>query len=166
MEPLHLHRNLPLLLLQAREVVISHFRPLLNHAGVTEQQWRIIRALHENTEMEPWQICEACQILSPSLAGVLARMEETGLVKRSRIDTDQRRVMVSLTARSKALVKKMGPLVQEQYRLFEESMGPDLVRDLYPVLDRLLAMKDQSVQRVALPEVDHKAAPRKTRRMA
>ena len=32
------HRNLPLLLLQAREEVFSRFRPLLNDAGVTEQQ--------------------------------------------------------------------------------------------------------------------------------
>src|SRR5690242_15760215 len=91
-----LHRNLPLLLLQAREAVISHFRPILNHGGVTEQQWRIIRALREFDAMEPRQICELCQILSPSLAGVLARMEEMGLVKRERVDSDQRRVMVSL----------------------------------------------------------------------
>ena len=39
------HRNLPLLLLQAREGVISRFRPILTEAGFTEQQWRVIRAL-------------------------------------------------------------------------------------------------------------------------
>ena len=39
------HRNLPLLLLHAREGVIGQFRPILNAHGVTEQQWRIIRAL-------------------------------------------------------------------------------------------------------------------------
>jgi hypothetical protein len=39
------HRNLPLLLLQARERVIARFRPILNAHGITEQQWRIVRAL-------------------------------------------------------------------------------------------------------------------------
>jgi hypothetical protein len=39
------HRNLPLLLLQARERVIGHFRPVLNAHGITEQQWRIVRLL-------------------------------------------------------------------------------------------------------------------------
>ena len=47
------HRNLPLLLLQAREGVLAHFRPILNAHGVTEQQWRIIRALLEGGPLEP-----------------------------------------------------------------------------------------------------------------
>jgi hypothetical protein len=38
--PRFAHRNLPLLLLQARESVIGRFRPVLNAHGVTEQQWR------------------------------------------------------------------------------------------------------------------------------
>ncbi|HMX17343.1 MAG TPA: homoprotocatechuate degradation operon regulator HpaR [Rhodocyclaceae bacterium] len=143
-------RNLPLLLLQAREAVISHFRPLLNHAGVTEQQWRILRALCELGELEPRQLCEICQILSPSLTGVLARMEETGLVARRKVDSDQRRLLVSPTAKGKALVKRMAPLVTEQYRLLEDALGPELVRDLYGVLDRLVAVKDVPVARVPL----------------
>ncbi|TAL86308.1 MAG: homoprotocatechuate degradation operon regulator HpaR, partial [Candidimonas sp.] len=32
------HRNLPHLLLNARETLMAHFRPILNEAGVTEQQ--------------------------------------------------------------------------------------------------------------------------------
>ena len=50
------HRNLPLLLLQARERVLSHFRPLLNANGVTEQQWRIVRVLYEVPSLEPREI--------------------------------------------------------------------------------------------------------------
>jgi len=52
------HRNLPLLLLQAREKLFTEFRPLLNDAGVTEQQWRVIRALLELGPMEPRHIGE------------------------------------------------------------------------------------------------------------
>src|SRR5205807_1339178 len=66
------HRNLPLLLLQARERVISHFRPILNANGVTEQQWRIVRVLYEQPSLEPREIVELCRISSPSMAGVLA----------------------------------------------------------------------------------------------
>ncbi|MBL8355834.1 MAG: homoprotocatechuate degradation operon regulator HpaR, partial [Delftia acidovorans] len=67
------HRNLPLLLLQARESVIARFRPILQAHGLTEQQWRIVRALLESGPLEPRQIVEICRISSPSLAGVLAR---------------------------------------------------------------------------------------------
>ncbi|MEP6969528.1 MAG: MarR family transcriptional regulator, partial [Betaproteobacteria bacterium] len=79
------HRNLPLLLLQAREQVIARFRPLLNENGVTEQQWRIVRALLETGPLEPREIVVVCGISSPSLAGVLARMEELDLVARERL---------------------------------------------------------------------------------
>ena len=85
------HRNLPLLLLQARESVISRFRPILNAHGITEQQWRIVRSLIERGPLEPREIVTLCHISSPSLAGVLARMDDTGLVQRQRMDHDQRR---------------------------------------------------------------------------
>jgi len=73
------HRNLPLLLLQAREHVIARFRPILNAHGITEQQWRIVRALIDTGPLEPREIGDLCRISSPSLAGVLSRMEETRL---------------------------------------------------------------------------------------
>jgi homoprotocatechuate degradation regulator HpaR len=156
------HRNLPLLLLQAREAVISHFRPLLNHFGVTEQQWRVIRVLEEEGELEPWQISERCQILKPSLTGVLARMEEIGLVQRRRLDADQRRLLVSNTRKSSELVRAMAPLVEQQYRNLERALGAGLVEDLYAMLDRLLAAGHDRVVPVRLPAGPRRARPART----
>lgn len=133
------HRNLPLLLLQAREQVIARFRPMLNENGVTEQQWRIVRALLETGPLEPREIVLVCGISSPSLAGVLARMEELGLVARKRLDHDQRRVRVSLTPRSRALVRQMAPRIEQAYRELELQIGPQLVQQMYAVLDQLNA---------------------------
>src|SRR5215467_9608218 len=113
------HRNLPLLLLQARERVLSHFRPILNAHGITDQQWRIVRVLYEHPALEPRQIVELCRISSPSMAGVLARMEELGLVERRRLQHDARRVRVSLTARARALAARMAPLIDATYRRIE-----------------------------------------------
>ncbi len=144
-------RNLPLLLAQAREVVISNFRPILNHLGVTEQQWRIIRVLHENETLEPWQISDLCQILKPSLTGVLARMEEMGLVTRCKHESDQRRQVVTLTDRARQLVADAAPLVDKQYQSLEKALGKDLVADLYRVLDQVLDKAETPVPRVALP---------------
>ena len=90
------HRNLPQLFLKARESLMSHFRPILNHFGVTEQQWRILRVLDEHGQLEPREMCDLCQILSPSMTGVLSRMEELGLVERQRVAADQRRIWVRL----------------------------------------------------------------------
>ena len=138
--PLHFsHRNLPQLLLQAREVVLARFRPLLNEAGFTEQQWRIVRALVEFGPMEPRQIVPLCGISSPSLAGILARMEETGLVKRERLTEDQRRVRVSPTARSRNLAARMAPRIAQAYAALEQELGSELTQQLYAGLGAVLA---------------------------
>src|SRR5690606_32924657 len=99
MSPSFHHRNLPHLLLHARELLMAHFRPVLNEAGVTEQQWRVLRTLSETGPMEPNQIARRCQILSPSLTRMLAGMEQGGLIRRERHHADQRRQEISLTER-------------------------------------------------------------------
>lgn len=132
------HRNLPLLLLEAREEILSHFRGILNRFGVTEQQWRILRVLHERGDLEPWQIAGACRISSPSLAGILARMHATGMVRRRQSAVDQRRQTVSLTPASKRQVAAMVPLVERQYRLLEDAVGEDTIAALYAVVDTAL----------------------------
>jgi homoprotocatechuate degradation regulator HpaR len=145
------HANLPLLLARSREAVISHFRPLLNHIGLTEQQWRIIRALVERGEMEQRLLADTCHILGPSLAGILNRMEEMDLIARRKMSTDARRVMVSLTAKSRELVRDMAPLVEAQYRYLEDAMGRDFIDSLFRHLNQLLAFQDRPIRQVEPP---------------
>ncbi|MEP7298878.1 MAG: homoprotocatechuate degradation operon regulator HpaR [Burkholderiales bacterium] len=132
------HRNLPHLMLQAREALMAQFRPILNENGVTEQQWRIVRALLSHGPLEPRQLCELCQISSPSIVGVLLRMEEAGLVDRERMAGDQRRVQVSITARSRQLGRRMIPAIEKRYADIEELVGVETLQQAYDVLDALL----------------------------
>ena len=132
------HRNLPLLLLQAREQVIARFRPILNAHAITEQQWRIVRALIDTGPLEPREIGELCRISSPSLAGVLSRMEELGLIKRKRLDHDQRRLRVSLTPRRRALAARMAPQIEATYRHIEALIGTEFSTRFYAALDELI----------------------------
>src|ERR1700734_3424629 len=129
------HRNLPLLLLQARERVISRFRPMLNAHGITEQQWRIVRALIDTGPLEPREIGELCRISSPSLAGVLSRMEELGYIRRKRLDHDQRRLRVSLTPRSRGLSARTRPQIEATYRGIEALIGERFAVSFYETLD-------------------------------
>ena len=133
------HRNLPQLMLQAREALMAQFRPILNENGVTEQQWRIVRAKLSHGPLEPRQLCERCQISSPSIVGVLLRMEEAGLVDRARMAADQRRVLVSATARSRQLGRQMIPAIEQRYADIERLVGVEVLQQAYDVLDTLLA---------------------------
>lgn len=135
---LPLRRNLPLLLLQVREAVMARFRGILNAHGVTEQQWRVIRALLEQSPLEPRQICERCRLLSASAAGVLARMEDLGLVRRERMAGDQRRVQVSITPKSRALARRIAPLAAAEYARIEQAVGRERLAQVYATLDELV----------------------------
>ena len=157
------HRNLPQLLLQAREALMAQFRPILNENGVTEQQWRILRALLTQGPLEPRQLCELCQISSPSIVGVLLRMEEAGLVDRERMADDQRRVRVSVTARSRQLGRRMIPAIEERYALIEEQVGVKTLQQAYDVLDALLAPLGHATADIDESEAEPAPVPRRRR---
>ena len=146
------YRNLPQLFLRAREELLCHFRPIITHFGLTEQQWRVLRVIHEHDAIEPRDICEICQILSPSLTGVLARMEDMGLVTRTRMQEDQRRMLVRLTPKADKLVAELGPLIVAQYKILEQDLGPELIQELYDVVDKVINRKKSVVEHVKLPK--------------
>lgn len=143
MQPRITSRNLPLLLLKARDRLLSNFRTTFNRFGVTEQQWRILRVLDEFGQLEPREICEMCQILSPSMAGVLARMEDVGLIKRNRVQEDQRRVMVRLAAKGDKLITEIAPLIDARYRELEEAFGKKMFDDLFKALENFIEADEQ-----------------------
>ncbi|WP_062092365.1 homoprotocatechuate degradation operon regulator HpaR [Caballeronia udeis] len=128
-----------MLLLRAREKMMERFRPLLTANGLTEQQWRVIRALNENGPMEPRQISDICTISSPSMAGVLARMEAMELITKERFADDQRRILVSLTKKSIGLVRVISKDLEARYRELERTVGPEVVERVYSAIDDLLA---------------------------
>jgi homoprotocatechuate degradation regulator HpaR len=131
------HKNLPHLLLQSRETLMGRFRPVLNQHGLTEQQWRILRVLLDEDGLEPRQLCERCLISSPSIAGVLMRMEEAGLIKRERMPHDQRRVKVTITGNSKKLGKRIAPMIEREYIELEKRVGVKQLQQVYDALDTL-----------------------------
>ncbi len=151
MKPRVSYRNLPQRLLKARESLMSHFRPILNRFGLTEQQWRILRLLDENDQLEPRELCDFCQIHSASMAGMLARMEDSALIQRSRVDGDLRRVSVRLAPKGDQLVSDMAPLIDRQYVLIEEALGRDLLENLFNSLESFIKAQDGVVQHIELP---------------
>lgn len=144
------YRNLPQLFLQARERLMTHFRPLFQHFGLTEQQWRVLRALDEQGELEPWELCEACHFHSSSMAGILARMSEMKLIVRHAVPEDQRRLRIALSASGDRLVRDIAPLIDRQYRHLEQALGERIER-MAVALEDFIAADLQGLKKVELP---------------
>ena len=135
------HRNLPRLLLQAREAVMAHNRPRLREHGLSDQQWRVLRVLGEHGTVETGRVAREAFILGPSLTGVLARMERDGLIRRERDASDQRRTVVEATARGRALVQDLSQAVEAHYVQMEQALGRQKLQLLYRLLDELIELE-------------------------
>ena len=135
------HRNLPRLLLQAREAVMGHTRPSLREHALSDQQWRVLRVLGEHGAVETGRVAREAFILGPSLTGVLARMERDGLIARSRDPEDQRRTVVEATTRGRQLVTQLSTSIEAHYTWMEEAMGKQKLAQLYELLDELIALE-------------------------
>lgn len=135
-QPPHQYR-LPQHLLRAREAVMAYFRPMLNNYGLTEQQWRIMRLLYERGEIEAGLIAEMACILSPSLTGILVRMQKAGLIYRNRDKMDNRRLIVSLTPEGRELTQEISPLSTRCYEQITAHFGENKIALLLSLLTEL-----------------------------
>ena len=135
--------DLPLKLLHARERILQRFRPVLHDHGLTEQQWRIVRALLQTGPIEQRRLEELCGFSSASLAGILARMQAQGWVVRERLASDQRRVRVGVTARSRVLAARIRPAITDTYRQIEARTGGERMARLVRLLDEVIAALDE-----------------------
>jgi len=126
-------------LLQARESTMFLFRPMLRQFGLTDQQWRVIRVLATNKQIEAFELSQQSMILPPSLTRILKNLEEKGFVKRSTDIGDQRKVLVSLSARGQKKYQQVVPASEKVYRSIERKLGK---RELTGLLNQLINLNN------------------------
>ena len=129
--------SLPMALLRSREAVMRLFRPGLRKHGVTEQQWRILRALAHSGPMEVTELAEATFLLAPSLSRILSDLEKRGLIVRRQVDTDLRRSVVSLDSKGLRLIAAHAPYSEEMYAKIARRFGTERTRQLLTLLLQL-----------------------------
>lgn len=143
------HRNLPRLLLQAREVVMTHTRPSLRDHGLSDQQWRVLRVLGEHAEeadgIETGRVAREAFLLGPSLTGVLTRMERDGLIARARCPQDARRTVVRATEAGLAKVQALSQTIEAHYAWMEQQLGKADLKALYELLDAVIALEAMTI---------------------
>jgi homoprotocatechuate degradation regulator HpaR len=132
-------RSLPMSLLRARESVMRHFRPSLRAHGLTEQQWRILRALASVDAIEVTELARVAYILGPSLSRILRDLEARRVIARRVVKTDLRRSIVSITARGLRLIEAVAPSSEAIYAEISRRFGAGKLGDLQAMLHRLEA---------------------------
>ncbi|MEI2735925.1 MAG: homoprotocatechuate degradation operon regulator HpaR [Rhodoblastus sp.] len=133
----HFSRSLPMSLLRAREAVMRHFRPALRRHGMTEQQWRVLRALMTRPHMEVSELADATFLLGPSVSRILRDLEALGLITRRQDKADQRRSIIALSADGEALIERVSPQSETIYAEITRRYGAQKLAELQNMLREL-----------------------------
>ncbi|WQG99907.1 homoprotocatechuate degradation operon regulator HpaR [Rhodopseudomonas palustris] len=156
-------RSLPMALLRGREAVMRHFRPLLRAHGLSEQQWRILRALTTVDAIEATELAHNACLLGPSLSRMLRDLEARKLIARKPAKQDQRRSMVSITAKGLTLIETVAPFSEEIYAAIARRYGAAKLAELQEMLRLLEASLSAMPVRHAGEAVDSPENFRSTR---
>ena len=132
-------RSLPMSLLRAREAVMRQFRPSLRDHGLTEQQWRILRALTAVEAIEVTELAHVAFLLGPSLSRILRDLEARHLIERKAAKADLRRAVVSISAKGLKLIEAVAPSSEAIYAAITRQYG---ARKLGELQDMLHALED------------------------
>lgn len=140
-------RSLPMSLLRAREAVMRQFRPALREHGLTEQQWRILRALAAIEAVEVTELARTAFLLGPSLSRILRDLEARHLIERKTAKTDLRRSVVSISEKGVKLMASVAPSSEAIYAEITRRFGSRKLAELQEMLGQLefcLASVDMS----------------------
>ena len=151
-------KTLPMLLLAARDAVTQRFRHQNHIHGLTEQQWRVIRALAEVDSLEIHALSAVCRIHAASLSRILPKLDRDGLIARSAKAADQRCVIVSLTPRGRDLIEDALPESSRVYEQLARDLGPERLDRMYRMLEEFIALLEPPKAGRRVP-ADAAAAP-------
>jgi len=129
-------------LLRAREKVMGPIRMMLADAGVTEQQWRVLRVLEEEGPLEPTRIADRACLLLPSLTRILQKLEEKGLISRKSDPQDRRRQIVSVSDAGLQIIQGNLDASMRLTEHLRTQFGPEKYETLLDLLNDLHALED------------------------
>lgn len=133
--------SITLALLEARESFMTYFRPSLQEVGLTEQQWRVIRILGQDGELESTLLAEKSCILKPSLTGIIRRLCDMNLLERQRSDIDQRFVLIRLTEAGKEIFEVMSAKTETCYQEISKKIDDEKLDQLFELIKEIKKIK-------------------------
>jgi len=84
---------------------MAPIRPVLRNAGVTEQQWRVLRVL-SGGPCEPSRAAESALLHPPSVTRILKELIDRGFILREPNPSDGRRAVLTLAPAGRKLIRE------------------------------------------------------------
>lgn len=97
----------------ASRLITREYQPHLDELGITYPQYIALMVLWEKDEISVNEITQKLILNTNTVTPLLKRMELQGLITRQRSNTDERKVIVKLTDKGKALEEKAAEIPQK-----------------------------------------------------
>ncbi|RJG57849.1 MarR family transcriptional regulator [Sphingobium terrigena] len=138
-DPLDLDRQVCFPLYAASNMLNRLYRPILGDLGLTYPQYLTMLVLWKDAPQTVRSIGDMLHLDSGTLTPLLKRMEQSGLISRTRDLDDERRVLIDLTAKGRELrsdAEKVPAILSAELGIDEASIAHlrSQVRDLVAVL--------------------------------
>ncbi|MBX7165727.1 MAG: MarR family winged helix-turn-helix transcriptional regulator [Pirellulales bacterium] len=105
-----------LALRRTSQAIDQYSRQLLREFGLTAPQLATLREILAGAHASPMALAEALHVSQPTMTGILARLEQHGLIERKPSTTDRRSNVATVTDKGCELAAKAPPLLRDQFR--------------------------------------------------
>src|SRR5436190_23975054 len=110
-------RDLVTGVIQLANLFMRHLAPVFEKANVTPQQWSILVTIAgADDPLTLAGLARAMLVSKQNMTGMVARLEELGLIERQPDPRDLRSSRLALTRRGRAAVEKLRPAYEEWRR--------------------------------------------------
>jgi len=131
-EEKRLERQLCFAVYSAAHAFNRAYKPILDRVGLTYPQYLVMLVLWEKGRLSVKTIGEKLDLDSGTLSPLLKRLEQAGLISRTRDPKDERQVIISLTEKGNGMKCQVGTI--------GEATGCDMT-EIANLRDRLQQLK-------------------------
>lgn len=126
--------RLPLLIRDAARAFTRALQIRLAQHGVLFGHWAFLRVLWEHDGLTQKELSRRAGVMNPTTFAAVQSMEAEGYIVRMQIPTNKKNVYIHLTAKGRALRKKLLPLVDEVNTVGLTNVAPEKVAHFREVL--------------------------------
>ena len=133
-----------------QRMVMAAYKPLLDSINLTYLQYITMLVLWENDHLSVTQICKATQLDVGTISPMLKRMENQNLISRNRGESDERKVLISLTSKGRELQHKAASIPHSLSKCFvnpDAALTEKNMEEVSTLIDTLITSLESNIER-------------------
>lgn len=121
----------------ASRLVTSDYLQRIDHTGIAPAQAYVLGELWREAPLSQVELSRRLDIGKATVGQTLARLERAGLIRRLRVESDRRVVMVGLTEKGRGLRDVLNAAAWKQLAMMREAIGDEALGQLTMLAARL-----------------------------